>query len=192
MKCCCPCKRRAWRCLRICCLMPSATSWIADARPALPAPKPWPPTAAPKPSTPTAPATACFTRAGKPRSWSSGSAHCAIAALACGEWRGLQVLNYHPGAHNTSHTTITSIRTKAALTRSCAVAGNVGTLVIYLNDSPSAAAPSFPKHSCAFTPQRARGVFWLSTPRCQHAAGDPVIAGEKWIATKWLRAREFR
>jgi prolyl 4-hydroxylase len=69
----------------------------------------------------------------------------------------------------------------------------VATLVMYLRCPAAGGATVFPEAKLAIAPQAGSAVFFsydrpLSSTLTQHAGG-PVVAGEKWIATKWLRER---
>ncbi|MOA36101.1 hypothetical protein D3C78_1576050 [compost metagenome] len=71
----------------------------------------------------------------------------------------------------------------------------MGTLVIYLNEPEQGGATVFPEVPLQVVPQRGHAVFFSydrphPTTRTLHG-GAPVIRGEKWIATKWLRQRRF-
>lgn len=109
---------------------------------------------------------------------------------------GLQVLNYHPGAQYKPHHDYFNPQegSSAALLRRGGQ--RVGTLVIYLNDVPAGGCTFFPESQLRIHPRKGHAVFFgypspdLSTLTLH--AGDPVLTGEKWIATKWLREREFR
>ncbi|QEA12201.1 2OG-Fe(II) oxygenase [Comamonas flocculans] len=109
---------------------------------------------------------------------------------------GLQVLNYQPGAEYKPHYDYFDPQqpgTAAILARG---GQRVGTLVIYLNDPAKGGATIFPDVHLEVAPCRGNAVFFSyerphPSTRSLHG-GTPVIAGEKWIATKWLREREFR
>ena len=71
----------------------------------------------------------------------------------------------------------------------------VGTLVMYLNTPEKGGGTIFPDVQVEVAPQRGNAVFFSyerpdPSTRTLHG-GAPVIAGDKWIATKWLREREF-
>lgn len=67
------------------------------------------------------------------------------------------------------------------------------TLLIYLNEVEQGGTTSFPRLNLKVHPQVGRAVFFhYSTPEGQvdplsEHGGDPVIKGEKWIMTKWMR-----
>ena len=71
----------------------------------------------------------------------------------------------------------------------------VATLIMYLQQPKAGGATVFPELNISVVPQRGHAVFF-SYPRAHASSltlhgGEPVTAGEKWIATKWLREREF-
>ena len=71
----------------------------------------------------------------------------------------------------------------------------VGTLVMYLNTPDGGGATTFPDVGLEVAPVRGNAVFFsydrahLSTKTLH--GGAPVTAGEKWVATKWLRPGKF-
>ena len=109
---------------------------------------------------------------------------------------GLQVLHYGPGAQYRPHYDYfdpAEPGTPSILQRG---GQRVGTLVIYLNTPEKGGGTTFPDAQIEVAPQRGNAVFfgYERPDPSTHTlhGGAPVIAGEKWIATKWLREREFR
>ena len=109
---------------------------------------------------------------------------------------GMQVLNYLPGAEYKPHYDYfdpIEPGTPSILTRG---GQRVGTLVMYLNDPEKGGGTTFPEVNLTVGPKRGNAVFFSydkphPSTKSLHG-GAPVIAGEKWIATKWLREREFK
>lgn len=71
----------------------------------------------------------------------------------------------------------------------------MATFVIYLNTPEQGGATTFPDVGLDIAPRQGHAVFF-SYPRPHPSTrslhgGAPVRAGEKWIATKWLRERPF-
>ena len=109
---------------------------------------------------------------------------------------GLQVLHYRPGAEYKPHYDYfdpAEPGTPSIIKRG---GQRVGTLVMYLNTPDKGGGTTFPDVHLEVAPQRGNAVFFSyerphPSTRTLHG-GAPVIAGDKWIATKWLREREFQ
>ena len=109
---------------------------------------------------------------------------------------GLQVLHYRPGAEYKPHYDYFDPAEPGTPTIVQRGGQRVGTLVMYLNTPEKGGGTTFPDVHLEVAPQRGTAVFFSSerphpSTRTLHG-GAPVIAGEKWIATKWLREREFK
>lgn len=108
---------------------------------------------------------------------------------------GLQVLRYGPGAEYKPHYDYfdpAEAGTPAMLRRG---GQRVATVVMYLNTPEAGGATVFPDLRLQVAPQQGNAVFFSydhahPDTRTLHG-GMPVLAGEKWIATKWLRQRKF-
>ena len=109
---------------------------------------------------------------------------------------GLQVLNYLPGAQYKPHHDYFNPQEPSSAAILQRGGQRVGTLVIYLNDVPAGGCTHFPETQLRIHPRKGHAVFFsYPQPDAQTLTlhgGDPVLHGEKWIATKWLREREFR
>ena len=110
---------------------------------------------------------------------------------------GLQLLHYPVGAQTTPHRDYLQ-PTNEANRESIARSGQrTSTLIMYLNDVASGGETSFPATGLSVLPQRGQALYFEyfnAAGDCDPAslhAGDPVLVGEKWIATKWLRSRRF-
>lgn len=108
---------------------------------------------------------------------------------------GLQVLRYGVGAEYRPHFDYfdpAQPGTQAILKRG---GQRLGTVLMYLNTPASGGATTFPDAGIEVQALRGSAVFFsYSQPspltRTLHG-GAPVLAGEKWVATKWLRASRF-
>jgi prolyl 4-hydroxylase len=113
--------------------------------------------------------------------------------LARGE--GLQVLHYAPGARYEPHHDYFD-PAQPGTARIVERGGQrVATVVMYLNTPQRGGATTFPDVGLDVGAVKGHAVFF-SYDRPDPAtlslhAGAPVLEGEKWIATKWLREREF-
>jgi prolyl 4-hydroxylase len=108
---------------------------------------------------------------------------------------GLQVLHYRPGAEYKPHHDYfdpAHAGTEAVLRRG---GQRVGTLIMYLNTPQQGGGTTFPDVGLEVGAVKGNAVFFAydkphPSTRTLHG-GAPVVAGEKWVATKWLREREF-
>ena len=120
-------------------------------------------------------------------------AHLLRWPLAFGE--GLQVLRYTPGAQYRPHYDYFDPAEPGTPTILRRGGQRVGTLVMYLQEPERGGATVFPDIGLEVAPKRGTAVFFSyerpdPDTRTLHG-GAPVLAGEKWVATKWLREREF-
>ncbi|HJV59315.1 MAG TPA: 2OG-Fe(II) oxygenase [Albitalea sp.] len=121
-----------------------------------------------------------------------------IAALL--QWplengEGLQVLRYRPGAQYKPHYDYfdpAQPGTPSILKRG---GQRVASVVMYLNTPRRGGATVFPEVHLDVAPIKGNAVFFSydrphPMTRSLHG-GAPVIDGEKWVATKWLREGRF-
>ncbi len=108
---------------------------------------------------------------------------------------GLQVLRYGPGTEYKPHYDYfdpAEPGTAAILARG---GQRVATLIMYLQEPAQGGATVFPDLRLQVVPRRGSAVFFSYSQAhpCSQTlhGGMPVLAGEKWIATKWLRENEF-
>jgi prolyl 4-hydroxylase len=108
---------------------------------------------------------------------------------------GLQVLHYTPGAEYRPHHDYfdpAKSGTPVILKRG---GQRVATLIMYLNSPEQGGGTTFPDVGLEVAPVKGHGVFFSydrahPSTKTLHG-GAPVIAGEKWVATKWLREGRF-
>ncbi|MCM3639315.1 2OG-Fe(II) oxygenase [Sporosarcina luteola] len=101
---------------------------------------------------------------------------------------GLQILRYTPGqqykAHNDFFKTADNNR--------------ISTLVMYLNDVEEGGETYFPKLNFSVSPKKGMAVYFEYFYNDQAMneltlhGGAPVITGEKWVATQWMRKQKVR
>ena len=108
---------------------------------------------------------------------------------------GLQILRYAPGAQYRPHYDYFDPGEPGTPTILKRGGQRVATLVMYLQEPEQGGATTFPDVGLEVAPVRGTGVFF-SYDRAHPSSktlhgGAPVLAGEKWIATKWLRERRF-
>ncbi|RDZ29673.1 2OG-Fe(II) oxygenase [Lysobacter silvisoli] len=108
----------------------------------------------------------------------------------------LTVLRYAPGEEYRPHR---DYRPPGSLERDRPEAGNrLRTICAYLNPVEAGGETEFPVAGVVVTPQPGRAVVFDNLhpdgqpdPDSLHA-GRPVLRGEKWLATLWLRERTYR
>lgn len=109
----------------------------------------------------------------------------------------IQVLHYTPGAEYKAHHDYFD-PAQPGNDKVLAMGGQrVATLVMYLNDVEAGGSTVFPALGLDVLPRRGSAVYFAyanergeTDARTLHG-GSPVLAGEKWIATKWLRQRRY-
>jgi prolyl 4-hydroxylase len=106
---------------------------------------------------------------------------------------GLQVLRYLPGEQYRPHYDYMDPAHPGAAPFLARGGQRVASLVIYLNTPSSGGATVFPDAHLKVAAHKGNAVFFSydrahASTRTLHG-GQPVLSGEKWIATKWLRER---
>ncbi|MBT2790091.1 2OG-Fe(II) oxygenase [Paraburkholderia strydomiana] len=121
-----------------------------------------------------------------------------LTGLPVENGEGLQLLHYEAGAESTPHVDYL-VANNASNIESIARSGQrMGTLLMYLNDVDGGGGETvFPHLGWSVTPRRGDALYFgygnrsgLSDPSSLHAS-KPLRAGEKWVATKWIRTRRF-
>jgi prolyl 4-hydroxylase len=108
---------------------------------------------------------------------------------------GLQILRYRPGAEYKPHYDYFDPNQAGTPTILKRGGQRVGTIVIYLNTPERGGATTFPDVNVEVAPVKGNAVFFSydrahPSTRTLHG-GAPVTAGEKWVATKWMREGRF-
>ena len=108
----------------------------------------------------------------------------------------LVVLRYEPGQEYRPHR---DYRPPESLRNDVPEAGNRGrTICVYLNEPEAGGETAFPAAGVTIEPQAGRAVVFDnlledSSPDADSLhAGLPVLQGEKWLATLWLRQGRYR
>lgn len=105
---------------------------------------------------------------------------------------GLQILRYTPGQEYKAHHDFFSSTSKVASNN------RISTLVMYLNDVEQGGETFFPKLNFSATPKKGMAVYFEYFYNDQNLndltlhGGAPVITGEKWVATQWMRKQRIR
>jgi prolyl 4-hydroxylase len=108
---------------------------------------------------------------------------------------GLQVLHYLPGTEYKPHYDYFDPKEPGTPTILKRGGQRVATIVMYLGEPNKGGGTTFPDVHLEVAPKRGNAVFFSyerphPTTKTLHG-GAPVLEGEKWIATKWLRERRF-
>ena len=109
----------------------------------------------------------------------------------------IQILHYKPGGEYKPHYDYFDPRqpgNEQVLTQG---GQRIATLVMYLNDVETGGSTVFPEVGIDVLPRRGNAVYFAYCSetgaldsRSLHG-GSPVGGGEKWIATKWFRERQY-
>ncbi len=102
---------------------------------------------------------------------------------------GLQILNYEIGQEYKSHFDYFSSENR--------VVNNprISTLIMYLNDVEEGGETYFPKLNFSVSPQKGTAVYFeyfyndCALNELTLHGGAPVIVGDKWAATQWMRRK---
>ena len=113
-----------------------------------------------------------------------------LAAVTGTDWRqgeALSVLRYQPGQQFRPHVDALPVTSNQRLR----------TVLVYLNEGFAGGATYFVNNALRVTPRTGDAIIFDNVradgsidPATQHA-GEPVTAGVKWLATRWIRARPF-
>ena len=108
---------------------------------------------------------------------------------------GLQVLRYRPGAEYKPHYDYFDPSRSGAAGILRNGGQRVASIVMYLNTPGSGGETTFPDARYSVAPIKGNAVFFsYDRPHPMTGTlhgGAPVLSGEKWVATKWLREREY-
>jgi prolyl 4-hydroxylase len=108
---------------------------------------------------------------------------------------GLQILHYTPGTEYKPHYDYFDPVEPGTPTILRRGGQRVATVIMYLSEPEKGGGTTFPDVHMEVAPKRGNAVFFNyerphPSTKTLHG-GAPVLAGEKWIATKWLRERRF-
>ncbi len=102
---------------------------------------------------------------------------------------GLQILNYKIGQEYKAHFDFFSSKVSNP---------RISTLVMYLNDVEQGGETYFPKLNFAVSPQKGMAVYFEYFYDNQDLndltlhGGAPVVIGDKWAATQWMRRKSIK
>ena len=116
----------------------------------------------------------------------------AIMCIPIEHAEGIQILKYTPGQEYKAHFDFFHSASKAAKNN------RISTLVIYLNDVEEGGETYFPKLNLSISPKKGSAVYFEYFYNNEDLneltlhGGAPVIKGEKWVATQWMRKQKIR
>ncbi|MEH7883759.1 2OG-Fe(II) oxygenase [Bacillus sp. JJ1609] len=103
---------------------------------------------------------------------------------------GLQILNYKIGQEYKAHYDFFTSKNKVVSNP------RISTLVMYLNDVEEGGETYFPKLNFSVSPQKGMAVYFeyfyddQTLNELTLHGGAPVIVGDKWAATQWMRRKK--
>jgi prolyl 4-hydroxylase len=103
---------------------------------------------------------------------------------------GIQILKYTPGQEYKAHFDFFTSTSKATKNN------RISTIVMYLNNVEHGGETFFPKLNFSVSPQKGMAVYFEYFYNDQNVneltlhGGAPVITGEKWVATQWMRRQK--
>ena len=110
---------------------------------------------------------------------------------------GLQVLHYATGGEYRPHFDYFPPDQAGSASHIARGGQRVATLIVYLNDVPNGGETIFPEAGISVVGRQGGAVYFRYQngsrqldPLTLHG-GAPVLGGEKWIMTKWMRERAY-
>lgn len=110
---------------------------------------------------------------------------------------GIQILHYTDGGEYKPHFDYFPVDQKGSATHLAKGGQRVATLVMYLNDVAAGGETVFPDVGVSVVPRQGAAAYFSYVnsrgqldPATLHGSA-PVTAGEKWIATKWMRQNVY-
>ncbi len=108
---------------------------------------------------------------------------------------GLQILHYLPGAQYKPHYDYFDPSEPGTPTILKRGGQRVATILMYLHEPEAGGGTVFPDARLIVAPKKGHAVFFSYNrahpiTKSLHG-GEPVVRGEKWVATKWLREGKF-
>lgn len=110
---------------------------------------------------------------------------------------GIQILHYVKGAEYRPHYDFFAPENPGSAVHMRQGGQRVATLVMYLNNVEAGGETIFPEIDFSVAPRKGSAVFFAycdtagNLDRFTLHGGAPVVSGEKWIATKWVRQRVY-
>lgn len=122
----------------------------------------------------------------------------ALTGMPVENGEGLQILHYGIGGEYRPHFDYFVPGEAGSAVHLQKGGQRVGTLIMYLNDVEAGGETTFPDIGLAVSARKGCGVYFSycdaqgNVDRRTLHGGAPVLGGEKWIATHWLRQGAYR
>lgn len=120
-----------------------------------------------------------------------------IMRLSEDHGEGLQVMRYGVGGEYVPHFDFFPPDQKGSEPHLAQGGQRVSTLIMYLADVEAGGETIFPRIDFSYVPRKGQALYFEYTDAegsldlLSLHGGAPVIRGEKWIVTKWMRQRSF-
>jgi prolyl 4-hydroxylase len=117
-----------------------------------------------------------------------------LLAVPVSHGEGLQILHYLPGQEYEPHFDWFNPDQPGFSAVTARGGQRIASVVMYLNTPEEGGGTAFPRIGLTVTAMRGSAVYFAydTGDEASLHAGLPVIKGEKWIATKWLRERPYQ
>src|SRR5579859_2148555 len=117
-----------------------------------------------------------------------------LLAIPVSHGEGLQILHYQPGQEYEPHFDWFNPDQPGFSAVTARGGQRIASVVMYLNTPEEGGGTAFPRIGLTVTAMRGSAVYFAydTGDEASLHAGLPVIKGEKWIATKWLRERPYQ
>lgn len=121
----------------------------------------------------------------------------AIMGLSEDHGEGLQVMRYGIGGEYVPHFDYFPPEDKGSAVHLGQGGQRVSTLIMYLADVEAGGETIFPRIDLSYVPRKGQALYFEYTDASGALdvlslhGGAPVLSGEKWIVTKWMRERPF-
>jgi len=118
----------------------------------------------------------------------------ALLGIPANHGEGLQILHYRPGQEYEPHYDWFDPEQPGYESITASGGQRIATVVMYLNTPEKGGGTAFPELGLTVTARRGSAIYFAYEGGDINSlhAGLPVIQGEKWIATKWLRERPYK
>ncbi len=117
-----------------------------------------------------------------------------LVGIPADHGEGVQILHYQPGQQYEPHFDWFDPSQPGFATITASGGQRIASIIIYLNTPANGGGTHFPHAGVTVTARRGAAVYFAYEGGDETSlhAGLPVIEGEKWIATKWVRERPYR